>query len=73
MRVASCKQQTSLNKRLKEGGEKVLTVSDRAKREHVLKRLKSTKHNETICLAGWEVEILLLWIEELKAKGEKTE
>ena len=51
----------------------MLTVSDKAKREHVLKRLKSTKHNETICLAGWEVEILLLWIAELKAKGEKTE
>ena len=43
----------------------MLTVSDKAKREHVLKRLKSTKHNETICLAGWEVEILLMLIAEM--------
>jgi hypothetical protein len=37
-------------------------------RERILKRLKMTRQNETICLRDWEVEILIEWINELKGR-----
>ena len=39
-------------------------------RERILKRLKMTRRNETICLRDWEVEILIEWINELKGRKE---
>ena len=37
-------------------------------RKRIMKRLEMTRQNETICLQDWEVEILIEWINELKAK-----
>ena len=39
-------------------------------RERILKRLKMTRKNETICLRDWEVEILIEWMNELKGRKE---
>ena len=39
-------------------------------RERILKRLKLTRRNETICLRDWEVDILVEWIEEMKRRGK---
>lgn len=39
-------------------------------RERILKRLKMTRRNETICLRDWEVEILIEWMNELKGREE---
>ena len=39
-------------------------------RERILKRLKMTRRNETICLRDWEVDILVEWIEEMKRRGK---
>lgn len=33
---------------------------------HILKRLRLTRNNETVCLNGWEVKTLLTWIDELR-------
>lgn len=41
-------------------------------RERILKRLKMTRRNETICLRDWETGILVEWIEEMKRR-EKHE
>lgn len=38
----------------------------REQRERIMRRLKLTRRNETICLRDWEVDILVEWIEELK-------
>jgi hypothetical protein len=38
--------------------------------KHILKRLKMTRLNESICLSGWEVSVLLEWIDEIM-KGRK--
>ena len=48
-------------------------ITEEAARLQIMKRLKATGRNETICLWGWEVETLLKMIEELKnkARGEK--
>lgn len=37
------------------------------RRKQVLKKLRKTGRGETVCLAGWEVELLLEYIAELKA------
>ena len=41
-------------------------------RKILLKRLKQTKSNETICLASWQVEILTDWIEERTKANEQV-
>ena len=38
-----------------------------ARRKQVLKKLRNTRPGETVCLAGWEVELLLEYISNLKA------
>lgn len=38
-------------------------------REQVLKRLRLTRRNETICLMEWEVRVLIEWIEELNGRN----
>lgn len=40
----------------------------REQRERIMRRLKLTRRNETICLRDWEVEILIEWINELKGR-----
>lgn len=43
------------------GGEKLGNLSkiDQARLDTVLKRLKKTQNGETICLAWWEVDLIL--------------
>ena len=43
-------------------------ITKEAQELRIIKRLKDTKPNETVCLWGWEVEVLLNMIEELKGK-----
>jgi hypothetical protein len=37
-------------------------------RRRIMKRLRMTKRNESICLQGWETQILVAWIEGLTKK-----
>ena len=37
-------------------------------RKHILKRLRMTRQNETICLMDWEARCLVAWIEELERR-----
>ena len=39
-------------------------MDEQNQRNQIMKRLKATKRKETICLMGWEVEILVRWLEE---------
>ena len=50
-------------------------ITEGSQRLRIEKRLLDTKPNETLCLWGWEAEVLLRWLAELeqKAKGEKKE
>lgn len=41
-------------------------------REKIIKRLEETKRNEGICFRGWEAEILIEYIKELKERGGKS-
>lgn len=36
------------------------------RRKQVLKKLRKTRPGETVCLAGWEVELLMEYINALK-------
>lgn len=45
-----------------------MDLKQEADRRHVLKRLRDTRRNETICLMGWEVGILLAWIDEMRER-----
>ena len=47
----------------------------REQRERIMRRLKLTRRNETICLRDWEVDILVEWIDEMKGrtKYEQTD
>ena len=38
-------------------------------RNELLKRLKMTGKNETICFSDWQVKILVDWIEELRKEA----
>ena len=38
-------------------------------RNDLLKRLKMTGKNETICLVDWQAKILVDWIEELRKEA----
>ena len=40
----------------------------REQRERIMRRLKLTRRNETICLRDWEVDILVEWIDEMKGR-----
>ena len=44
-------------------------ITEEAQRMRIIKRLKDTKNNETVCLWGWEVEVLLKMLEERKGEG----
>lgn len=41
-------------------------ITQEAQRIQVLNRLRKTRPNETICLWGWETEVILTYIDELK-------
>ena len=43
-------------------------ITEEAQRLHIIKRMKATKAGETLCLWGWEIEVLLKYIEELERK-----
>lgn len=47
----------------------------REQRDRIMRRLKLTRRNETICLRDWEVDILVEWIDEMKGrtKHEQTD
>ena len=47
-------------------GDEMAMITEEAQRLRIIKRLKDTKPNETVCLWGWEVEVLLKMIEERK-------
>lgn len=40
----------------------------REQRDRIMRRLKLTRRNETICLRDWEVDILVEWIDEMKGR-----
>lgn len=46
-------------------------MTDEEKRDRVLRRLTRTGRGETICLADWEVEVILNYIYELERKSEQ--
>ena len=46
-------------------------ITEEAQRLRIIKRLRYTKQNETVCLWGWEVEVLLKMIEEREKKGNE--
>ena len=48
-------------------------ITEEAQRMRIMKRLKDTKSNETVCLWGWEVEVLLKMIEEREKKEHGIE
>ena len=41
--------------------------------EHVLKGLRMTRRNESICLQGWQTEMLVKYIDELERKVKEHE
>ena len=44
-------------------------MSEEKLRKDILKRLRMTGRNETICLMGWETECLVRWIDEMRKEG----
>ena len=44
-------------------------ITEEAQKIQIIKKLEKIKRNETVCVWGWEVEILLKMLEE--KKGEK--
>lgn len=46
-------------------------TDEERRREAVLRRLRRTERGETVCLAEWEVKLLINYIEELKRKVGK--
>jgi hypothetical protein len=52
----------------------VTEQEQRAQRlEDVLRRLRRTRRGETICLAEWEIKLVLEYIDELKRKVVNVE
>ena len=45
-------------------------ITKESQRAQVLKRLRQTRRDETICLWGWEIQVLLEYINELKGVAE---
>lgn len=45
----------------------------REQRDRIMRRLKLTHRNETICLRDWEVDILVEWIDEMKGRDAMDE
>ena len=54
-----------------EGGE--IMTEEEQRREAVLRKLRRTGRGETVCLADWEVKLLLGYIDDMKRKAEKRE
>jgi hypothetical protein len=52
-----------------QGGENVKEEEQR--REAVLRKLRRTGRGETVCLADWEVKLLLGYIDDMQRKAEK--
>lgn len=45
-------------------------TEEEQRREAVLRKLRRTGHGETVCLADWEVRLLLEYIGKTKRKAE---
>ena len=45
-----------------------MNEKERERLEHIMRRMYMTKSGETICLAYWEIDLLLKYIEELKGE-----
>ena len=48
-------------------------MTENEQRERIFAALKMTRINEGICFQGWQTEILVRWIEELKRGCERAE
>lgn len=56
-------------KNVDKGGE--IMTEEEQRRETVLRKLRRTGRGETVCLADWEVKLLLGYIDYMKRKAEK--
>lgn len=54
-------------------GDYMVDVWDENQRKHIMKRLRATKRNESICLQGWEVAILLRIYDEQRDRINELE
>ena len=50
-----------------------MMITTEAQRMRVMKRLQETRRNETVCLWGWETEIITEWIAELEERLKGVE
>lgn len=46
-------------------------TEEEQRREAVLRKLRRTGQGETVCLAEWEIKLLLAYIDDMKRKAEK--
>ena len=46
---------------------------DEDQRRHIMKRLRATRRNESICLQGWEVAVLLRYHDEMRDRINELE
>jgi hypothetical protein len=58
-------------KNVDKGGE--IMTEEEQRRETVLRKLRRTGRGETVCLAEWEIKLVLEYIDELKRKVVNVE
>ena len=51
----------------------MVDVWDENQRKHIMKRFRATKRNESICLQGWEVAMLLRIYDEQRDRINELE
>ena len=68
-------KESRLKRKPKKGkrGDCMVDVWDENQRKHIMKRLRATKRNESICLQGWEVAILLRIYDEQRDRINELE
>lgn len=49
-------------------GDEMGMITKEAQRIQVMRRLCDTRRNETLCLWGWETEVIIDYINELKGR-----
>ena len=67
--VVICLRQYAPERNVDKGGE--IMTEEEQRRETVLRKLRRTGRGETVCLADWEVKLLLGYIDDMKRKAEK--
>lgn len=50
-----------------------MTAEQKERLKPILRRLRATNSNEGISLAGWEAELLVAYINELKGAAKRNE